>query len=404
MHPKPQESAVTSENRYRILMFSLYFPPQYSGAAKQALSLAKQLREMGHYVEFATVRWPGVAAEHIVDGFPVHHLDQGRSVKHRELRLWWNLFRFLFRRRADFDILHSHGAYYTNCIVGPLARCFGLKSVVKASLADNDLHGIGKSLVGKIHRIFLRRIDACIATSRDLENEFKASGISPQQIFYLPNGVDTDRFRPAICGEKAELRRKLNLPVENQIALTVGVFVRRKNIGWLIEQWTNNNAFETGALLLTVGPKAREDANGGFLASLHEMAVKYSSILKVQEFAEDIELYYRAADFFILPSLNEGLPNVILEAMASGLPCIASAVSGTRELVTDGKTGWIFEPGNPKILESAVRKAADGSSSVLGLQGRELMEQSFSIKVVAKRYEQLYGKLVAGHSEIWHAE
>ena len=144
-----QERVAKQEKKYRILMFSLYFPPQYSGAAKQALSLARQLRAMGHYVEFATVRWPNDAAENIVDSFVVHRLDQGQGIKHRELRLWWNLFRFLYSRKGEFDILHSHGAYYTNCIVGPLSRFFGLKSVAKASLADNDLHGVAKSLCRK---------------------------------------------------------------------------------------------------------------------------------------------------------------------------------------------------------------------------------------------------------------
>jgi glycosyltransferase involved in cell wall biosynthesis len=248
-------------------MFSLYFPPQYSGAAQQALSLARQLRKMGHYIEFATARWPGFPIYDIVDGFRVHHMDQGKGSKHRELRLWLNLFRFLLNHRADFDILHSHGAYYTNCIVGPLSRLFGLKSIVKASLANNDLHEVGKSIAGKIHRTFLRQIHACVATSRDLENEFLMSGVSQNRVIYLPNGVDTKRFRPAACGEKEELRRKLSLPTESQIALTIGVFDHRKNIGWLIEQWGQNNAFGTEMLLLAIGPRAREDANGSYLHS-----------------------------------------------------------------------------------------------------------------------------------------
>jgi glycosyltransferase involved in cell wall biosynthesis len=386
--------AVKQEKNYRILMFSLYFPPQYSGAAKQAISLARELRGMGHHVEFITVRWPGFAAEKLVDGFIVHHLDQGRGAKHRELRLWYSLFRFLLKHRTDFDVLHSHGAYYTNCIIGPLARCFGLASVAKASLADNDLNGIGTTIAGKIHRAFLRKIDACIATSKDLENEFLASGIAKKHVFYLPNGVDTERFRPAAEQEKIELRRKLDLPAENPIALAVGVFDRRKNLAWLIEEWTNKNAFGTGSFLLAIGPKAREDLDGSFLAGLHETASRFSSILRIQEFAENIEQYYRAADFFILPSLSEGLPNVILEAMASGLPCIASAVSGTRELVIDRETGWMFEAGNADALSSAIRKAIANLYSPLGLQGRKLMEDHFSIKAIARKYELIYEEIL----------
>jgi glycosyltransferase involved in cell wall biosynthesis len=387
--------AVKQEKNFRILMFSLYFPPQYSGAAKQAISLARLLREMGHHVEFATVRWPGSAAETTVDGFAVHHLERGQGAKHRELRLWWNLCRFLISRRGDFDILHSHGAYYTNCIIGPLARLFGLKSVAKASLANDDLDGIGKSTAGKIHRTFLKKIDACIAISQDLHKEFLLSGVAPERVSYLPNGVDTGRFHPATHQEKAELRRDLGLPIENRIALSVGVFDSRKNIGWLMEQWAAHNAFGTGSLLLSIGPQSREDPDGSFLAGLHALADRFPSILKIHEYVEEIERYYRAADFFILPSHNEGLPNVMLEAMASGLPCMATPVSGTRELVVEGKTGWFFEPGNSETLSSAVGRAAANHHALLGLQGREMIEEKFSLVAIAKKYEQLYSKLLS---------
>ena len=97
--------------RFRILMYSSYFPPEYSGAALQAIALAKQLRSRGHQIEFVTQRWPGLARVDEVEGFRVTRLESGRGNKHRELRLWWNLFRFLRRRRGDFDVLHSHGAY-----------------------------------------------------------------------------------------------------------------------------------------------------------------------------------------------------------------------------------------------------------------------------------------------------
>lgn len=377
-------------------MFSLYFPPQYSGAAKQALSLARQFRKMQHHVEFATVRWPDFAAESKVDGFVVHHLEQGQGTKHRELRLWWNLGRFLFSRRGDFDILHSHGAYYTNCIVGPLSKPFGLRSIAKASLEDDDLHAVGESVAGKIHRAFLKKIDACIATSRALETEFLSSGVSRECVFHLPNGVDTERFRPANQGEQSKLRRELSLPEKSRIALAVGVFDKRKNIGWLMDQWAASNAFGTGSLLLAIGPKAREDTNGSFLAGLHDLASRASTVLRIHEYVEDIERYYRAADFFILPSYSEGMPNVVLEAMASGLPCLATDVSGTRELVIDGKTGWIFEAGSSEALASAIKKAISSSHPDLGLQGREFIQKRYSIEAVAKKYEELYWKLLNG--------
>jgi hypothetical protein len=111
VQPNPQPA--------RVLMYTAYFDPEYSGAALQALTLARELRQRGHHVEFVTNRWPGLAASGVVDGFPVQRLEPGRWRKHREFRLWFNLARYVWRRRHDFDILHSHGAYYTHAFIGP---------------------------------------------------------------------------------------------------------------------------------------------------------------------------------------------------------------------------------------------------------------------------------------------
>ena len=102
----------------RILMYTAYFAPEYSGAALQALTLAKELRQRGHHVEFVTNRWPGLGDRIVADGFAIQRLEPGRMRKHREFRLWFHLARYVWSRRRDFDILHSHGAYFTNAVVG----------------------------------------------------------------------------------------------------------------------------------------------------------------------------------------------------------------------------------------------------------------------------------------------
>ncbi|WP_232415689.1 glycosyltransferase [Methyloversatilis universalis] len=197
---------VASPRLPRVLMYSTYFPPEFSGAAQQALVLARQLRDLGHQVEFVTVRWHALPERDMVDGFPVTRLYAGRGSKHRELRLWANLCAYVWKRRHDFDILHSHGAYYTNAIVGPLARAAGLKSIVKASLSNDDLHNIGRTLSGRLHRALLSRVDACVAISRDLMREFSDCGLPPERIHYLPNGVDTAQFTPTDDARRQALR------------------------------------------------------------------------------------------------------------------------------------------------------------------------------------------------------
>ena len=185
-------------------MYSTYFPPEYSGAAKQALSLAKSLRARGHNIEFITVRWPGLPEKDVYDGFRVHRIKPGSSNRHKEFCMWWNFFLFVLINRGRFDIIHSHGAYYTNSIVGLFGKIFGLKSLVKASLADNDLHGVGDGLTGKLHKFLLNLVDTYIAISPELYDEFCSAGFLPSKCHLWSNGVDTRKFYPITQNEKTK--------------------------------------------------------------------------------------------------------------------------------------------------------------------------------------------------------
>ena len=376
-------------------MYTAYFDPEYSGAALQALTLARELRRRGHHVEFVTNRWPGLAETDTVEGFAVHRLEPGRWRKHREFRLWFNLSRYVWRRRHDFDILHSHGAYYTHAFIGPLSRVAGLKSLVKASLANDDLLDLNRPLIGYLHRHMLRRIDVYVAISQDLAQEFRAGRLNPDKIHAIPNGVDTDRFHPCAPDERSVLRKKLGLPIDQPIALYVGVLDQRKNIEWLAEQWVQHRAFGSNGLLLAVGPQSREDADGSLRGRLAALGESHPGLFALRDFSTDILSYYQSADALILPSLKEGLPNVVLEAMACGLPCVAARASGSRELIREGETGYTYAQGEVAEMGEALRRCLSAEGIGLGKQAREVALTQYSIEAIADRYEALYEQLLS---------
>ena len=388
----------------RILMFTAYFEPEYSGAALQALTLAKELRQRGHHVEFVTNRWPGLSETAVVEGFRVQRIEPGRLRKHREFRLWFNLSRYVWQRRRDFDILHSHGAYFTNSFVAPLARWLGLKSVVKASLAQDDLQDFEQPRVGVLHKAMLRQADACIAISADLATEFERGGVERQRIHRLPNGVDTQRFCPAQGTQVEALRRTLQLPQGRPIALYLGVLDLRKNIRWLAEQWIANEGFGTGALLLAAGPQAREDHGGELLSYLREAARQHPAHFALHEFSADVASYYRCADVLVLPSVKEGLPNVVLEAMACGLPCVATQVSGTRELIVEGQTGLTYAQGDVAALGNALRQCLSPAGRAMGERARKLALERYDIGAVASAYASLYSALTTTRKRVLYVE
>lgn len=378
----------------RILMYTAYLDPEYSGAALQALTLASELRRRGHHVEFVTNRWPGLAESTMVQGFAVRRLETGRLRKHREFRLWLNLARYVWSRRHDFDFLHSHGAYYTHAFIGPLARMLGLKSLVKASLAQDDLVGLSGSTVGAIHRFMLRRVSACVAISRELAQEFAAGGIEPKRIHYVPNGVDVDRFRPAAPEDVPGIRAHLGLPADRPIVLFVGVLDPRKNILWLAERWVEHDAFGTGALLLAVGPQGRDDPDGRLRSRLADMARTHPHLFALHDFHTDVAPYYQCASALVLPSNKEGLPNVVLEAMATALPCVAACASGSRELIVDGDTGFTYAPGEVKALAQAIHCALAPEGRAMGANGRRMARERYAVRIVADQYESLYAQVL----------
>ena len=379
---------------YRILMYTAYFDPEYSGAALQALTLARELRKRGHHIEFVTNRWGGLPEQGEVEGFPVWRVEPGRLRKHRELRLWYNLARLVWRRRQDFDILHSHGAYYTHAFIGPLGRLTGLKTLVKASLANDDLQDLDLPLIGWLHRLMLRRIDACVAISEDLAQEFRAGGIDPARIRFLPNGVDTERFHPAVAEARPDLRASLGLPAERPIVLYIGVLDERKNILWLAQQWVVQRGFGTGALLVAVGPQSREDPEGGLRGRLERLSHDAPELFHLRDYTPDILPWYQCADVLVLPSLKEGLPNVVLEAMACGLPCVAARASGSRELIRQGETGFTYEHGQAEEMAAALKRCLGPEGRAMGENARRQVEARYSIRSIADRYEDLYAQLL----------
>jgi phosphatidylinositol alpha-1,6-mannosyltransferase len=378
----------------RILMYTAYFDPEYSGAALQALTLARELRRRGHYIEFVTNRWPGLGEQAVVEGFQVQRLELGHARKHREFRLWLNLARYVWVRRRDFDVLHGHGAYFANAFIGPLARLLGLKSLVKASLANDDLQGLSRSLVGRLHRFMLRRIDACVGISQDLVGEFHAGGVGAQRIHHIPNGVDTDRFRRAPVKQAPGLRRAMGLTTDRSIALYVGVLDQRKNIQWLAEQWVAHDAFGTDALLLAVGPQSRDDPQGKLRSRLAELAREHPDRFALHDFHADVRPYYQCADLLVLPSFKEGLPNVVLEAMACGLPCVAARASGIRELIVEDESGCTYAPDDVAGLAAAVQRCLSPAGEGMGEKAGQLVQERYSIGAVADRYQALYEQLL----------
>jgi glycosyltransferase involved in cell wall biosynthesis len=201
----------------------------------------------------------------------------------------------------------------------------------------------------------------------------------------LASGVDADLFRPGASSVDAAL------PPRPRVIFT-GRLHPQKNLPLLLEAWTQVAA-KSSANLILLGPGTDRQLLLELTRSLG-IAGQVHFLGAVDNPAD----YLRAADIFVLPSVAEGMSNSLLEAMATGLPCVVSGIGGNTDLIADGRTGRLVSEATPeawsRTLLELIENPADGQR--LGATARTRIENEFSLPVVVDRYVNLYERMIDG--------
>ncbi|MCM8795291.1 MAG: glycosyltransferase, partial [Candidatus Omnitrophica bacterium] len=206
----------------------------------------------------------------------------------------------------------------------------------------------------------------------------------------IPNGVDTDIFRPVSKEERQRFYADLNLPRYSYI-IFCGRLEEKKGIIFLIKAWQNLKDELEDFRLLICGGGSQER----YLKELTKKLGLSDSVIFTGEI-RNVEVYLKISQIFVLPSLHEGLPNALLEAMSCGLAVVASRVNGVKEIVVDGFNGLLVEPKDIKgLIEKISILAKDKDLRLyLGQNARKTILKSYSIDIVAERHICLYEKLL----------
>ena len=212
------------------------------------------------------------------------------------------------------------------------------------------------------------------------------AGIAAERLRVIPNGVDLNRADEAVPVDLCEL----GLDRRPMVLAFVGRFDPQKGLPDLLAALARLAearplAQQLRVLLIGAGPLREELQQAVRRASLESVIVDVGWQPRPQD-------WLAAADGLILPSLWEGMPNVVLEAMAARLPVIATAVEGTSELVRAGETGWLVPPGDPAALAEAITDflADPQRNRRFGAAGRERVAQLFTYDRMVHSYEQLW--------------
>lgn len=388
----------------RACMLSFYFRPSYSGSAIQALNLARQLAKSGVHSRFLSANLTGSPRDEIIEGIPVRRLRVARSGGLQIPGFWLGIAWTMFRERGSIDIIHAHGTLQ-HTIASLVGRLLRKPTILKIAMAGSDLAFDRQGrLFGRVNERLVRRFDCFIATSREVYDECIARGLDPARIHAIPNGVDTTVFAPAASRDaKKLLRQRLGL-ADRPTVCFVGVLDARKNVDGILRIWSFARQRAGKCRLVLVGPRPRDGnpAESRYYQDLLEFVRSHRLEDEVVFVGPqpDIASYMRCADVFLFPSRREGMPNVLLEAMASGLACVTSRAAGTSDLVQHGRNGYMFDIDDEAGM---AEKVADllldhPAAERIGTEARATIERGFSLDATARRYAELYRRLAPPRS------
>ncbi|MEI8192189.1 MAG: glycosyltransferase family 4 protein, partial [candidate division NC10 bacterium] len=233
---------------------------------------------------------------------------------------------------------------------------------------------------------FFRTLDAVIAPSPSCRAELVAAGFPDERIHVIANGVDTQRFRPGA----PEDSRAVLPPWSGPVVVFAGRLIDAKGVLELMEAWPRVLHAVPEAHLVVLG-------GGPLEGELHRRAGLASMAGRVHLLGEvsDVRPYLRFATGFVFPSWAEGLPNSLLEAMAMGLPCVATDIGPIRGAVTDGMEGLLVPVRAPSRLAAALATVLGQPdlAARLGQAARMRVEREFSLAREVGELEALYRDL-----------
>jgi glycosyltransferase involved in cell wall biosynthesis len=249
------------------------------------------------------------------------------------------------------------------------------------------------------YRLLHRHLDRVITLSAAMRQLVRDLG-TQAKIEIIPNGVDLQRFRPvSAAGEASALRSALGIRERDTMITTVGSLIPRKGSDLLVEAWTRFAQRFPETHVVIIGPRfgPNHPVLGEFRRKVDSLvrASGASERVHFTGFVPNVEDFLRASDLFVLPSAEEGLPGVVLEAMASGVAVIATSFVGvTEELGEPGKEYLLVERNSEALAAGVVDLLKNEGRRVdLGRQGRSWVERTMDVERSIDRYAALYRKL-----------
>jgi glycosyltransferase involved in cell wall biosynthesis len=373
----------------RILILNSEYPPIGGGAGNASAHIADQLKKMGHVVTVVTSRFASLPHQEGHDGVTIYRIpglrrwqDRSNPLEQIVFILSASLWALRWTRRFR---PHATLAFF-GVPSGPVAwlikKLYKIPYII--SLRGGDVPGFRPYDFRVYHRLmapFLRRIwknaAAVVANSkglRQLAQDFDSSFDVP----IIPNGIDLRAYQ--------RTERDWSFPR----LLSAGRIVHQKGFDLAMRALGGLKDLSWEWRIAGDGPQM------DILKSLaKELGIEERVIFLGWQSREQLIECYRQANIFLFPSRHEGMPNAMLEAMASGLPLVASCIAGNEELVVDGKTGYLVRSEDIEALQEALKRLLSDATlrEQMGRASRQYVEENYSWESTAQQYAMLLEKV-----------
>ncbi len=356
------------------------------GADQQLLSAAQVLRDRGHEIRIVSLTplGPmGLQARSL--GLATDSLEMRRGVP--DPRGLARLVRIV--RAWKPDVVHSHMVH-----ANLMARV--LRLLVPVPVLVSTIHNVyeGGPLLMAGYRLTNGLVDHMTIISQAAADRFVGERIVPGRLLtVIANGVDTDRMRNLPPEGRAALRGGMSVGDQEFVWLAVGRFEVAKDYPNMLRAFADVRAREPRAVLVIVGQGSLQAEAEALTAELGlREAVRFLGA------RDDVPAVMSAADGYVMSSAWEGMPMVLLEAAAAGLPIVATAVGGNGEVVRDGESGFLVPARDSEVLRAGMLRLMalpEEQRRAMGERGREHVRANYGLQRVAERWERVYWDALA---------
>lgn len=387
-----------------IALLTLKFSPLLGGDVTHTRYLARFLSEQGIKTHILTIRSEASVNDLSVEYLQVHRLGLPATTTELETmgfkRFLYMIssFLLLFRlwSKRGLDLIHAHG--WDPALVGGLfSRIFGVPLVLTVHGIPSPRASISRRIFQFLEEMLLSlcsfKHSRIIALTNSDKSRLIELGVAEEAIDVIPNGIDLNEFQRVCLGE---FRDRYQVSDETFLALFVGRLHEQKGVEVLLRAAERLKGDDVFFVVVGSGHKERE-----YKSLAQELGVE--NVLFTGEIGrEELLAAFASSDVFVLPSIFEGMPYVVLEAMASGKPVVASDLPGLSEVITEGGNGILFEVGSDKDLAEAILRLKEdrGMTRSMGEASRRLAGDLFDWRKIFRRTIDIY-RGVLGEADIF---